>query len=66
MSDLQKCYRDLQRAKVYKLACQELALLSGAYTNAVTQRQRNVLIHTVTCLITDLENSIKTQIDQII
>ena len=66
MSEIESLYRNLQRIRVYKLACQELALLSGAYTNATTQRQRNVLIQTTTNSVTEMENSIKQQIHQLI
>ena len=66
MSDIDRLYRNLQRVHIYKLACQELNLLSGAYTNAATQRQRNVLLQTVTNSVTEMENSIKTEINQII
>ena len=66
MSEIESLYRSLQRIQVYKLACQELALLSGAYTNATTPRQRNVLIQTTTDSVTQMENSIKQQLHQLI
>jgi hypothetical protein len=66
MSDIDRLYRNLQRVHTYKLACQELNLLSVAYTNAATQRQRNVLLQTVTDSVTEMENSIKREINQIL
>ena len=65
MSEIESLYRSLQKIRVYKLACQELALLSAAYTNATTQRQRNVLIQTTSESVTQMENSIKRQIFQL-
>ena len=65
MSEIENLYRSLQKIRVYKLACQELALLSAAYTNATTQRQRNVLIQTTSESVTQMENSIKQQILQL-
>ena len=66
MSEIESLYRNLQRIRVYRLACQELALLSGAYTNTATQRQRNLVLQTATNTIVEMENSIKRQIHQLI
>lgn len=65
MSDINRLYRNLQRVRVYKLACQELILLSGAYTNPTTKRQRDILIQTATNSVTEMENSIRQQISQL-
>ena len=66
MSEIESLYRNLQRIRVYRLACHELALLSGAYTNSATQRQRNLVLQTATNTIVEMENSIKRQIHQLI